>query len=191
MSSLDKAVETHLKNIQAKTGKSLAQLGTIMKKSGLTKHGELRAMFIRELGLGYGDANALVHALLQSDGTRAAKAKAQTPDDVVDEIYAGQKAGLRPVHERLMAAIKPFGPFEVLPKKGYLSLRRKKQFAMLGPVTKTRVEVGINMKGLPAGGRLVALPPGSMSNYKVGVADPAEVDAELIGWLRQAYDNAG
>jgi hypothetical protein len=30
-----------------------------------------------------------------------------------------------------------------------------------------------------------------MSNYKVGVADPAEVNAELIGWLRQAYDNAG
>src|SRR6185503_11397320 len=120
MSSLDKAVETHLKNIQAKTGKSLAQLGTIMKKSGLTKHGELRAMFIRELGLGYGDANALVHALLQSDGTRAAKAKAQTPDDVVDEIYAGQKASLRPVHDRLMAVISPFGPFEVLPKKGYL-----------------------------------------------------------------------
>jgi hypothetical protein len=191
MSSLDKAVETQLKNIQTKTGKSLAQLGIIMKKSGLTKHGELRAMFIRELGLGYGDANALVHALLQSDGTRAAKAKAQTPDDVVDEIYAGQKASLRPVHERLMAAIEPFGPFEVVPKKGYLSLRRKKQFAMLGPVTKTRVEVGINMKGLPAGGRLVALPSGSMCNYKVGVADPAGVDAQLIGWLKQAYDNAG
>ena len=191
MSSLEKAVDTQLKHIQAKTGKSLAQLRTIMKKSGLTKHGELRAMFIRELGLGYGDANALVHALLQSDGTRAAKAKGQTVEGVVDEIYAGQKSMLRPVHDRLMAVIRPFGPFDVLPKKGYLSLRRKKQFAMLGPVTKTRVEVGINMKGLPAGGRLVALPSGSMCNYKVGVAEPEAVDAELIGWLKQAYDNAG
>src|SRR6185295_8713927 len=109
MGSLDKAVETQIKNIQAKTGKSLAQLGAIMKKSGLTKHGELRAMFIRELGLGYGDANSLVHALRQSDGTRAARAKAQTTEDVVDEIYAGQKAGLRPVHDQLMAAIRPFG----------------------------------------------------------------------------------
>src|SRR5205085_6653771 len=116
MSSLDKAVETHLKNIQSKTGKSLAQLGTVMKKSGLTKHGELRAMSIRELGLSFGDASALVHALLKSDGTRAAKAKAQTPDDVADEIHAGQKASLRPVHERLMVVMKPFGPFEVLPK---------------------------------------------------------------------------
>ena len=191
MSNLEKAAESQIKNIQTKTGKTLSQLRTMLKKSGLTKHAELRAMFIRELGLGYGDANALVHALLQSDGTRAARAKAQTPDDVVNEIYAGQKASLRPVHDRLMAVIGPFGPFEVLPKKGYLSLRRRKQFAMLGPVTKTRVEVGINMKGLPAGGRLVALPSGSMCNYKVGVADPAEVNAELIGWLKQAYDSAG
>ena len=75
MSSLDKATETKLNNIQTKTGKSLAQLGAIVKKSGLTKHGEIRAMLIRELGLGYGDANALAHALQQSGGARAAKAK--------------------------------------------------------------------------------------------------------------------
>ena len=90
-----------------------------------------------------------------------------------------------------MAAIEGFGPFEVAPKKGYLSLRRKKQFAMVGPATKTQVEVGLNAKDLAAGARLVALPPGGMCQYKVRVAFPEEVDAELVAWMRAAYDAAG
>lgn len=67
-------------------------------------------------------------------------------DQVLDEIYAGPKAALRPIHDRLMADIVKFGEFETLPKKGYVSLRRKKQFAMIGPATNTRVEVGITPK---------------------------------------------
>ena len=79
MSSVDKGTETQLNNIQTKTGKSLAQLGAIVKKSGLTKHGEIRAMLIRELGLGYGDANALAHALQQSGGARAGEGERTDP----------------------------------------------------------------------------------------------------------------
>jgi hypothetical protein len=75
MSSLDKAVQTHLENIQKKTGKSLDDLAAIVRKSGLTRHSEIRAYLQKELGLGYGDANAVVHAVLQSDGQRAAEEK--------------------------------------------------------------------------------------------------------------------
>jgi hypothetical protein len=90
-----------------------------------------------------------------------------------------------------MAAINKFGEFEIAPKKGYVSLRRKKQFAMIGPASNTRVEVGLNLKGLKGTERLNELPPGQMCQYKVKVTDPKEVDAELIGWVRQAYDSAG
>jgi hypothetical protein len=62
---------------------------------------------------------------------------------------------------------------------------------MIGPATKTRVEVGLNMKGIEATERLVAQPAGGMCNYKVKVVEVAEVDAELIAWIRQAYDAAG
>lgn len=77
------------------------------------------------------------------------------------------------------------------PKKTYLSLRRKKQFAMIGPATKTQVEVGLNAKALPAADRLSEMPPKSMCTYKTRVSDVGEVDAELLGWLRRAYDEAG
>jgi hypothetical protein len=190
MSSVEKAYETQIKNIQAKTGKSLDELGRVTRDSGLSKHSEIREMLMRELGLGYGDANTLVHYVQQSDGERAAQVQGATTEDVLAEIYTGPKATLRPIHDRLMAAIDQFGPFEAAPKKGYVSLRRKKQFAMLGPATRTQVELGLNAKGLPAG-RLVEQPAGSMCNYKVRLSSPDEVDDELLGWLRQAYESSG
>ena len=188
MSSLDKAMQTQLDNIQKKTGKSLDELTAIIRKSGLTKHGEIRDYLKRELGLGHGDANALVHAVLQSDGQRAAEGK--STDQVLDEIYSGAKAHMRPIHEKLMKEINKLGKFEIAPKKGYVSLRRKKQFVMIGPKTNTRFEVGINAKDLKKNARLLEQPKGSMCNYIVNLNDAKEVDSELIAWIKTAYEGA-
>ena len=189
MSSLDKAFQAQLENIQKKTGKSLDELAILVKESGLTKHGELRDMLKEKLGLGHGDANALVHAVLQSDGQRAAQGK--STDAVLDEIYTGAKAGMRPIHDTLMQQIVKFGEFEIVPKKGYVSLRRKKQFAMIGPKTNTRFEVGINAKDLKKAARLLEQPKGSMCNYVVNLTNAQEVDTELIEWIKFAYEGAG
>lgn len=189
MSSLDQAVQTQIDNIQKKTGKSLEELAAIVKKSGLTKHGEIRDMFKRDMGLGHGDANTLVHVVLKSDGARAAEGKSE--DEVLDQIYSGKKAGFRPLHEALMAEIVKFGEFETLPKKGYVSLRRKRQFAMIGPKTNTRFEVGINARNLEKNARLLEQPKGSMCNFVVNLADTHEVDGQLIAWLKSAYEQAG
>jgi Domain of unknown function (DUF4287)/Domain of unknown function (DUF5655) len=189
MSTLDQAVQTQLNNIQKKTGKSFEELTAIVKSSGLTKHGEIRDYLKRELGLGHGDANTLVHAVLQSDGTRAAEGKSK--EDVLAGIYTGTKAGLRPIHEKLMTGIIAFGEFETLPKKNYISLRRKKQFAMIGPTTNTRVEVGINAKDIAPHPRLLEQPKGSMCNYIVRVTDANEVDAQLLAWIKFAFENSG
>ena len=191
MSVVDKAFETQLRNIQTKTGKTLKELSALVQKGGLTKHSEIRDMLKRELGLGHGDANTLAHFTRQSGGGPATPAKGTTIGEVLNDIYTGAKAELRPIHEKLMGAIDKFGPFEVAPKKAYVSLRRKKQFAMIGPATNTRVEVGLNMKGIKPTERLVAMPPGGMCQYKVKLTAAEDVDKELILWIRQAYDSAG
>lgn len=188
MGVIEKAVATQLANIEKRSGKSLAELGAIVAASGLVKHGELVAMLKRDLGMGHGDANTLVHTLRkQAEGGD----NAVPAEDAVAALYTGRKAALWPIHDRLMAEIRKFGPFEEAPKKTYVSLRRKKQFAMIGPATNTQVEVGLNAKGLAATARLVQLPPKGMCDYKVRLSAPAEVDATLAGWLRRAYDAAG
>jgi predicted transport protein len=132
-----------------------------------------------------------VHTALRSDGKSAAEAQGLSADQVLEGLYAGPKAALRPIHDRLLAELRKFGAFEEAPKKTYVSYRRKKQFATIGPATNTRVEVGLNMKGVKATERLEQLPAGQMCNYKVKLTDAAQVDAELIAWIRTAYDAAG
>lgn len=191
MSSVERAKVTQLANIQKKTGKSLEELSTLILSSGLRKHGEIRSMLIEKLGLSYGDAHNLALYVLKADAQLVAKEKGLSTSDVLDEIYSGPKSRLRPIHDKLMNAIQQFGEIEIAPKKGYVSLRRKRQFAMLGPVTNTQVELGINAINLTQDKRLTAQPAGSMCNYKVRFSSVDEIDDTVIGWLRQAYESKG
>ena len=186
MADPEAAIANQLRNIEAKTGKTLAQLRRLIADSGLVKVGEQRKMLIDTLGLGYGDANML--ALRAKDGAASAGSEAADP---LEAIYTGPKAPLRALHERLSAAIDQLGAHEKASKKAYISLRRKKQFAMLGPATQGQLELGLNAKGLPASPRLKAMPPGGMCQYTVRLSKASEIDAELLGWVRIAFDAAG
>ena len=186
MSAPDKALATQLANIEQRTGKTQKQLFQLLSKSGLQKHGEMVAMLKKELHMGHGDANTVVHLFRKADAPAGSSAA-----DPLDAIYAGAKAPLRPLHEALLAKIGKFGAFEVAPKKAYVSLRRAKQFAMVGPGSKGRLEVGVNMKDVEGTERLVAQKPGGMCQFKVWLTDPKEIDKELLGWLRRAFDAAG
>ncbi len=183
-----KAKANQLANIEKRTGKSLAELSALVKASGRTKHTEVIALLKTDLGLGHGDANAIA-LYAKSAGTAAATADT-SPDAAVDELYAGPKADLRPIHDALMAKLKKLGAFEIAPKKGYLSLRRDKQFASITPATKTRLDVGIIIKGVEGTDRLVAQPEKAMFPFKVGLTSVEEIDRELMAWLKQAFEGA-
>lgn len=190
------ATVTQLRNIQARTGMTIAQLHAAVATSGAGKHGEKRSWLMERFKLGYGDANTVVHfidkPLPDLGGGGAAPAAAPEADaDPLAALYAGAKAGLRPLHEAVMARVRGFGAFEEAPKKTYVSLRRKKQFAMVGPATKDSVEIGLNAKDLPAHPRLKVQPPGGMCQATTRITSAADVDDMLAGWLRQAYDAAG
>jgi hypothetical protein len=187
------ALLTQLRNIQAKTGKSIAELQAAAQASGLAKHGEKRSWLMEKFQLGYGDANTVVTLIGKLpaglDGAPAAPAAPQ--GDPLDAIYTGAKAGLRPLHDAVMKVIAGLGAFEEAPKKTYISLRRKKQFAMVGPATKDAIEIGLNAKDLPPHARLKVQPPASMCQATTRITSAGEIDATLKGWLKRAYDAAG
>jgi hypothetical protein len=188
MSSPEQALATQLRNIEAKTGQDLAALRVAITGSGKAKHGEVRTWLMETYGLGYGDANTLAHAAKEAPSAPASDGG--TADPLAD-IYTGKKAHLRSIHDAVMAAIQPWGDFEVAPKKAYVALRRKKQFAMLGPRTADRAELGINLKDDVGSERMVAQKPGGMCQYAVALTSPADLDAEVLSVLRRAYDAAG
>ncbi len=191
MADPNAAVITQLNNIQAKTGKTIAELHAAVAASGAAKHGEKRSWLMENFKLGYGDANTVVHFIAKPLPTLgAAPAAAAEAGDVLDSIYTAKKAGLRPLHEAVMAAIAQLGDFEIAPKKTYLSLRRSKQFAMVGPATVSEIEIGLNCKTLPEHPRLKILPPGQMCQATTRISAAAQIDAELMAWIRAAYEAA-
>jgi len=190
MNKIDKAIETQMKNIESKTGKSLEELTRFILASKLSKHSELRDMVREKFQLGYGDANMLVHVARGSANLNSSSSAPAEIEAAVDRIYSAKKEPLRSLHAHVMKEIHKLGEFEIAPKKAYLSLRRKKQFAMVGPGTKGRLEIGLNMKSVPGTERLEELPPGGMCQYRVFLNRPSDVDQELIGWIRTAYESA-
>lgn len=185
MSTLDDAARTQIENLQQRSGKTLDELYDMLRTSRLDKHGEMRHFLKTELGMGHGDANTVATLFRQGATTDSGSS------DPLDALYTGTRADLRPIHEAIMKHVDGFGAFDVAPKKAYVSLRRKKQFAMVGPATRSQVEVGLNARELEASDRLKEQKAGGMCQYKVRVSDPTEVDDELIGWLRTAFDAAG
>lgn len=180
MPTPEEQLATMIANLESNSGKPLEWWLDVVDGSGLSKHGEKVAFLKTEHGLGHGLANAVVHL--------AGRRQEDGDDDPVDAQYQG-KEHLRPIHDAVVAVVSGFGDdVEIAPKKASVSLRRSKQFALIEPATKTRVDVGINLKGEPPSDRLEAA--GGMCTHRVRLTDVSEVDDELMGWLRQAYERA-
>jgi Domain of unknown function (DUF5655) len=92
----------------------------------------------------------------------------------------------------LIACVKSLGPdVEIAPKKTYVSLRRSKQFALVQPSTATRVDLGLNLKGVAPSGRLEASGSfNAMCTHRIRIEGPTDIDADVRRWLKQAYDAA-
>jgi len=185
--AIEKATQTQIANIEKATGKKLAEWITIINKSGFSKHGELVSFLKEQHGFTHGNANTLVHFAKQSH------AGAEGNDtDWIAEQYKG-KEELKKWYDQIMKDISGFGnDIEVSPKKAYVSLRRKKQFAILQPSTKDRLDVGLNIKGVAATGNAEdGSKWNAMCTHRIRVEDQKTINKDLINWIKQAYDQAG
>ncbi len=162
-----------IQNLPEKTGKSLEEWLQITRASGLEKHGQILKMLKTDHGMTHGFANLVAMKTLQSGPE-------PNQDDLVEAQYSGPKADLRPIYDSIVAEIENFGgDVEISPKKAYVSLRRNKQFGIIQPSTKTRVDVGINLKGVDPTDRLEA-----SGSFNAMVSHRVRVTAKAAGRRR-------
>jgi predicted transport protein len=185
--SLDKAYATQIANIEKSTGKKLNEWIAIVNKSGFSKHGELVSFLKEKHGFTHGNANMVVHYAKQSHAGAA-----ETPGELITEQYKG-KEDLKRWYDKIMKAVNELGKdVELAPKKGYMSLRRKKQFAIIQPSTKTRLDVGLNIKKeAPSGIAEKAGSWNAMCTHRIKIEDEKLIGKELFAWIKKAYDEAG
>jgi hypothetical protein len=186
MATVDQGLQSQVRNIEATYGRSIDEWIELIRASGWSRHGEIVARLKADYGLSHGAANRV--ALVAMDALNP-QSRAGDPEAT---LYEGGKHALLPIHARLMAEVHKLGAdIEIAPKKGYLSLRRRKQFAMIKPATKN-VDLGLILPARAVEGRLESAATfNALFTHRVRVGSPEEVDDELTAWLRDAYELAG
>ncbi len=185
--SPEEARRNMIEGLKDKTGKTLEEWLALIPADRRARHSDVVKYLKEDHGLTHGYANQVALQAMKPAGAPEAGS-----DDLVTAQYQGNKAALRPIYDALVSLISGFGEdIEFAPKKAYVSVRRSKQFAIIQPSTATRVDLGINLKGHAAKGRLEESGSfNAMVSHRVRLSSPGEVDAELKGWLKQAYDKA-
>ena len=180
---MDQALQTMIENLRTNSGKSLQEWIEIVRAQNLTKHSDIISYLKKEHGFTHGFANLVAHKSKQSDAGSAVDT-----ESLVEKQYSG-KEHFKPLYERIVNEVKSWGnDIEIAPKNAYVSLRSKKQFAMLQPASKTRFEIGLNLKGFEVSGRLEEVKKvGAMFSHRISLAAGEDVDSEVIDWLRKAY----
>ncbi len=170
------------KGLLEKTGKSLDHWIKVVRATKIEKHGEIIKFLKAEHGFTHGFANFV------SLKARAADAASFDEKDLIEAQYKG-KESLKPIYEHILGEVKKFGDdVEVATKKANVSLKTKKQFALVQPSTKTRIDLGLKLKGKEPQGRLENSGPfGAMCTHRIKLSQVSEVDAEVINYLKEAY----
>ena len=177
---MDKALKTMIDNMPEKTGKSLEEWKKVLDSKSYEKHSEAVNFLKKNHGVSHGFANTIV--TLSKDHNEA-------PEDLVKNQYHG-KEDLKEIYNALVAVVSKFGDDVIVtPKKGSVSMIRKRQFALIKPSTKTRIDLGLKFSGKELTQRLENSGPfGTMCTHRVQITHTNQVDEELIGWLKEAYE---
>jgi predicted transport protein len=173
------------KGLLENTGKPLADWIAIVSKQSFDKHGEIINFLKSEHGFTHGYANFVAHK------AREFAAGPTSDNDLVLNQYKG-KEDLLLIYAKLLTEINKFGSdIEIAPKKASVSLRTKKQFVLIQPSTKTRIDLGLKIKDKAPEGRLESSGPfGTMCTHRIQLTDISEVDDELIDYMLEAYEKS-
>jgi predicted transport protein len=187
MKNFEKAEQTMIGNLVDKYSKSLNEWIQIAKASNNTKHKAIADFLKKEHNFTHGYATLIAHKTLATDA-----ASADGPDQLIEGQYKG-KGSLKAIYDKIIKELQSTLPsMDIAPKKAYVSLRNKRQFAMIQPSTKTRIDIGIKLKEHPITNRLESSGNFNiMCTHKIKIQELEEIDSELIDWLKTAYENAG
>ncbi|MFD1315367.1 DUF4287 domain-containing protein [Namhaeicola litoreus] len=183
---MDQAAQTMLDNLQKNTGKSLEEWVKMVRVKKFTKHREIMDFLKKEHGFTHGFANLVAHKARNSD------ADSQAADDLIANQYKGKEHFLS-LYRELVQSISAFGEdITIAPKNSYVSLRRKKQFVMLIPATKTRFEIGLNLKNVESDELLKEITKkNAMCSHQIELKPEDKLSGAMVNWLKKAYDQAG
>jgi predicted transport protein len=184
-----RSIQNHIKamkaNLPAKTGRTCEQWVALARKQGPGEVKGLVAWLKEEHGLGSVTATLVAHHV-----HGGYMVEHEDPEALLEGNFTGEKATFRPVYDALLqAAQKASKEITVHPCKTYITLKRGTQFGIV-KVAKDRLDLGLILPGFEPEGRLEKAR--NLGNdrvtHKVALSAKKDVDAEVVGWLKQASE---
>lgn len=180
------AVATSLKE---RTGRTLEEWVALVQASGIDPldQNAVRRWLRAEHGVPQNSQWAIADA-----AARAAGWVPPTLEQSIDEQYAGAKAALRPIFDRLRQVLESFGDdVKMEGRATYIPFVRRRQFAAVAAATRTRVDVGLRYTDPPASGLLTPANAPGQATHRLSITSSTEIDDEVVRLLRTAYDQNG
>jgi len=188
-------IQKWVAELPQKTGRSLDQWMALIKKEGPPTEKERREWLKKKHGLGTNSAWWLAERAEGKGGEDTdPDAYLKSAVEMVDAMFAGSKAGLRPVYDALLDLGLGIGPdVKACPCKTIVPLYRNHVFAQIKPTTRTRIDFGLCLKDfkgklprriIPTGGA----EKGDRITHRFEITSVGEIDAEVKRCLKAAYD---
>jgi hypothetical protein len=186
-------VQKWIASMPLKTGRSLEEWIALVKTEGPATEKEQREWLKKNYGLGTNSAWWIAErAAGKGSEEDSPEAYLKTAETYVEDMFAGSKAGLRPIYDALLKLGKSLGKdVKVSPGKTIVPFYRKHVFAQIKPSTRTHIDFGFALKATKAEGRLIdtgGLAKGDRITHRIEIASLADIDDEVKRWLQVAYE---
>jgi Domain of unknown function (DUF5655)/Domain of unknown function (DUF4287) len=184
-----------LRNLHEKTGQSSKEWIALAVKHGPADKKALTEWLKKVHGLGSNTAYWIAEQALGADDDTDPDVYLANAPKYVEAMYAGPKAALRPIHDRLIELGRSLGPdIKICPCQTIVPIYRNHVIAQVKPSTRTRIDFGLALGDRKATGRLIdtgGFAKKDRITHRIPISSIVEIDAEVQKWLRVAYDRDG
>ena len=164
-----------------RTGESVETWNERVRGHGFTDEQQLRTWLSTQGVTGYAQSLLVMERFGYPDFLLA------SADELIEGQYA-DRPQLRPIFDAIIDAAAGLGKVVIQARKTYVSLvSPRRTFARIQPTTKQRLDLGLRLEGLQAGGRLQPSKIHETMPLQIHLAALDEVDAEVLAWLQQAH----
>lgn len=176
-----------IENLKSTTGKDLSNWLNEIKASGIEKRNDIINLLKNEYNFGHMNAS-----LLSGIYTNGGKPVYGSTDDLLENQFAKAET-MRPLYDEFIKFVTDaFPESTVLPKKTYISILEKREFAAIN-IKKTELRVGFDLGDRPFDENVTKSKltgPMPRISHQIVLIDESQLNGDVVKLLQDSYSRS-